>query len=138
CAVAIVFMLPAMIAWNDGVRKRREGKVGKLHLQSLGLEHLVSWSARHRGLAIGLTLVATLGSGVLALELGFDESLNSLRSADAPSFKVQQEIADKFGASLSYMMAIAEGSDFDDAVKRTLGIEERLKPFLASGVVGSK
>jgi predicted RND superfamily exporter protein len=138
CAVAIMFMLPAMIAWNDGARRSREGKVKRLHLQSLGLEHLITFSVRHRALAIGAVAIATAIAGVLALRLGFEESVNALRSNDAPSFKVQQEIADKFGASLSYMMAIAEGPTFEAAVQRAQAIEERVKPFLASGVVASK
>jgi uncharacterized protein len=137
CAVAIIFMLPAMIAWNDSVRTTRAGKVKKLHLQSLGLERLIPLAVRHRAAAIGGVAVLTLVGGFLALGLGFDESINSLRSNDAPSFKVQEEIAEKFGASLSYMMAIAEGATVDEAVRRTQGIEERLKPFLASGTVAS-
>jgi len=137
CAVAIVFMLPAMISWNDGVRKRGS-KVPRLHLQSFGLERLIPLAVRHRKLAIGGIAVATLIAGFLALRLDFEESINALRSNDAPSFHVQQEIADKFGASLSYMMAIAEGETFDEAVRRTQGIEERVKPFLANGVVSSK
>jgi len=137
CAVAIVFLLPAMIAWNEGSRKRRPGKVEKLHLQSLGLEHLVTFSARHRRLVIGGVAVLTIAGAGLALRLDFDASIDSLRSTDAPSFAVQKEIAEKFGASLSYMMAIAEGATVDEAVSRTHAIEDRLKPFLADGTVGS-
>jgi predicted RND superfamily exporter protein len=137
CAVAIVFMLPAMISWNDSARKAKEGKVKRLHLQSLGLEHLMTWSAGHRRTAIAGITVLALASGVLALNLEFDEGINSLRSNDAPSFKVQKEIAEKFGASLSYMMAIAEGKTVEEAVRLTQIIDERLKPFLASGAVGS-
>jgi predicted RND superfamily exporter protein len=137
CAVAILFLLPAMIAWNDGSRKRPQGRVEKLHLQSLGLEHLILFSARHRRLVLVGIALLTIGGAALALNLDFDASIDSLRSNDAPSFKVQKEIADKFGASLSYMMAIAEGPTVDDAVRRTHLIEERLKPFLASGTVGS-
>lgn len=137
CAVAILFLLPAMIAWNDGARPKREGKVGKLHLQSLGLEHLITFSVRHRGIALGAVGLLTLAGAVLALRLDFDESINSLRSNDAPSFQVQAEIAEKFGASLSYMMAIAEGTTVSEAVQRSHEIEERLKPFVARGTVGS-
>ena len=52
CAVAILFLLPAMIAWNDGARKSGEGKVKKLHLQSLGLEHLIGFSVRNRRIVV--------------------------------------------------------------------------------------
>ena len=137
CGVAIVFLLPAMIAWNEGVRKRKTDVVEKLHLQSFGLEHLMAFSARHRRTIIAVVLVLAVASGALALRLDFDESLNSLRSNEAPSFAVQNEIAEKFGASLSYMMAIAEGKTFDEALQRTHAIEERLRPFIANGVVGS-
>jgi predicted RND superfamily exporter protein len=137
CAVAILVLLPAMIAWNDGARKTRDVKVKRLHLQSLGLEHLIAFSVRHKRLAIAGVAALTIGATVLALRLDFDASIDSLRSNDAPSFKVQKEIAEKFGASLSYMMAIAEGANVDEAVRRTQSIEERLKPFLADGTVGS-
>ena len=52
CAVAILFMLPAMIKWNEGVRKRKVDSVKKLHLQSFLLEYLIPFSARHRKLVI--------------------------------------------------------------------------------------
>lgn len=137
CAVAILFLLPAMIAWNEGHPTGRLGKVKTLHLQSLGLEHLIVFSVRHRRVTIAGIGVLTLLATALALNLDFDAGVDSLRSNDAPSFKVQKEIAEKFGASLSYMMAIAEGPSVDDAVRRTQTIEERLKPFLADGTVAS-
>lgn len=137
CAVAILFLLPAMIVWNEGARKTREDKIKKLHLQSLGLEHLIVFSARHRRLAIAGVAALSVAAALLAHRLDFDASIDSLRSNDAPSVAVQKEIAEKFGASLSYMMAIAEGSTVDEAVRRTHVIEERLKPFLADGTVGS-
>ena len=137
CGIAIVFVLPAMIAWNEGVRRRKTDVVEKLHLQSFGLEHLIAFSARHRTTIVVAVLLLAAGGGALALRLDFDESINSLRSNEAPSFAVQNEIAEKFGASLSYMMAIAEGTSFDEALKRTHDIEGRLAPFLEKGVVGS-
>jgi predicted RND superfamily exporter protein len=136
CAVAILCLLPAMIAWNESVRKTSHGKVKRLHLQSLGLEHLIAFSAANRRLVIAGVVALTIAASVLALRLDFDAGVDSLRSNDAPSFKVQKEIADKFGASLSYMMAIAEGATVDEAVRRAQTIEERLKPFVADGTVG--
>jgi predicted RND superfamily exporter protein len=89
CAVAILFLLPAMIAWNEGARKTREGKVKKLHLQSLGLEHLIGFSVRNRRVVIVGVAALTLGAAALALRLDFDAGVDSLRSNDAPSFVVQ-------------------------------------------------
>jgi len=137
CAVAILCLLPAMIAWNEGAGTNRQGKVKKLHLQSLGLEHLIAFSVRHRRLVLVGVAALTIGASALALNLDFDAGVDSLRSNNAPSFAVQKEISEKFGASLSYMMAIADGSTVDEAVRLAQTIEERLKPFVANGTVGS-
>jgi uncharacterized protein len=135
CGIAILFLLPAMIAWNEGVRPRRRSGTEKLHLQSFGLEHLLRASARHPRTALSAVLILAVAGGACALRLDFDESINSLRSNEAPSFQVQNEIAQKFGASLSYMMAIAQGSSVGEAVRRTHDVEDRLKPWVADGTV---
>jgi predicted RND superfamily exporter protein len=137
CAVAILFMLPAMIKWNEGVRKRKVDAVKKLHLQSFFLEYLIPFSARHRRLVIGGIIAMTLGSLWLATRLDFDDTVTALRSGKSPAIAVQREMATKFGASLSYMMAIAEAETRDEAVALTGKIEKRLQPFVESGLIGS-
>jgi predicted RND superfamily exporter protein len=137
CAVAILFLLPAMIKWNEGVRRRKVDAVKKLHLQSFLLEYLIPFSARHRRLVIAGVALLTLVAGFLAMRLEFDDSINALRSNRSPAYAVQQEISDRFGASLSYMMAIAEADDRDEAIELAEKIEERLQPFLEGGTVGS-
>jgi predicted RND superfamily exporter protein len=137
CAVAIIFMLPAMIRWNEGVRKRKIDPLKKLHLQSFGFEHLISFSARHRGPVIGAIALMTVACGILALNLGFDDTITVLRSERSEALKVQQDVQIKFGASLSYMMAIAEADSQEEAIELTAKIERRLEPFVEQGVVAS-
>jgi predicted RND superfamily exporter protein len=137
CAVAILFMLPAMIKWNEGVRRRKVDAVKKLHLQSFFLEYLIPFSARHKRLVLGVLTVMTLGSLWLATRLDFDDTVSALRSGSSPALEVQQEMATKFGASLSYMMAIAEAETRDEAVALTEKITQRLRPFVESGLIGS-
>lgn len=137
CAVAIVFLVPAMIKWNEGARPRKHDAVRKLHVQSFLLERLIPWSARHRGVVLTLLAVATALSAWLALNLEFDDTVQVLRSNRSPAFRVQQEISQRFGASLSYMMAIAEGSTEAEAIELTRRIDQRLEPWVESGVVGS-
>ena len=137
CAVAILFMLPAMIKWNEGVRSRKVDAVKKLHLQSFGLEHLMPFSARHRGLVVGSVVILTAVSAYLGTQLNFEDTVRVLRSKKSAAFQVQVQIAEKFGASLSYMMAIAEAPTREEAIALSEKIEERLAPFLESGVVAS-
>jgi len=137
CGVAIVVLLPAMIKWNEGVRHRRVDAVSKLHLQSFGLEHLITFAARHRVLTLTLVFGLTAAAGVAALQLDFDDSIRALRSQRSEGFRVQQEITNKFGRSLSYMMAIAEAPTEVEAVDLAVKVQQRLQPFIEEGAVSS-
>ena len=137
CAVAILFMLPAMITWNEGVRKRKVDSVKKLHLQSFLLEKLIPFSVRYRKTVLVSIALLTVGSAWLATNLEFDDSIKALRSNRSAAYQVQQRITDRFGAALSYMMAIAEAPTHDEALALTQQIEDRLQPYLADGTVGS-
>jgi predicted RND superfamily exporter protein len=146
CAAAIVFLVPAMIKWNEGVRKRKVESVKKLHVQSFLLEHLIPFSAKYRTPVIVVVIGLTLASGYFALAgffvdgqpaLEFDDTSEVLRSEKSAAYTVQREMADKFGASLSYMMAIAEAPDEREAIELTEAIERRLQPYLEDGTVSS-
>jgi predicted RND superfamily exporter protein len=137
CALAIIFMLPAMIKWNEGVRPRKVDSLQKLHLQSFGLERLILFAARHRVAAVVVVAALTAVSGWLALDLGFDDTITVLRSERSEALQVQRDVQERFGASLSYMMAIAEADTQEEAIALTAKIEQRLRPFLESGAVAS-
>ena len=137
CAVAILFLLPAMIQWNEGVRRRRRDAVEKLHLQSFLLERLIPWSAHHRVTVIVLTLGLSALSAWAALGLEFEDTVNVLRSNRSPALNVQEEVRERFGAALSYMMVISHGATLDQAVARSERAAERLQPFVEDGTVRS-
>jgi uncharacterized protein len=138
CAIVIVFLLPAMIAWNEGVRRRRTDVVSKLHLQSFGLERVMPLCARHRVATVAAVASLVVAAGWLALRLDFDDSIKALRSNRSASTRTLDEISEKFGASLSYMMAIAEGKTVDEAMAGAQRVQERLAPFLRDGTIGSE
>jgi len=136
--VAIIFLMPAMIKWNEGVRKRKVGSIRKLHLQSFGLEHLIPFCARHRLPVILLIGLLTVISAFLGSRLEFNNSINALRSNRTEAARVQTRIAQTFGANLSYMMAIVEADNEEDAMVLTAQVQKRLEPFLADGTIGSE
>jgi uncharacterized protein len=137
CAVASFFMLPAMITWNEAVRPRKADALGKLHLQSFGLEHLMAWSARHPRAAVALVGAATAAGAWSATGLEFDDSIRSLRSNRSESVRVQEKVAETFGASLTSMMVVSQGATIEEAVARAAAVERRLGPFLEDGTIGS-
>ncbi len=137
CAVAIVFLMPAMITWNEGVRRRKVDSVRKLHLQSFGLEYLIPLSARFRWPVIVGVALLTAGAGWLAVQLDFDDSVRSLRSNKSEAYRVQQELQARFGASLSYMMAVVSGETQEEAVALAAEVERRVQPYLERGTISS-
>jgi predicted RND superfamily exporter protein len=146
CAVAIVFLVPAMIKWNEGVRRRKVESIKKLHVQSFLVEHLLPFSAKYRYAVVAFVLLLTLASAYAAVSgfivpgwptLEFDDTVQVLRSNRSEAYRVQKEMADRFGASLSYMMAIAEAPTEEQAITLAEAIEERLQPYLADGTVAS-
>ena len=137
CGIAIVFLLPAMITWNEGVRRRKGDSVKKLHLQSFGLERLIPFSARHRKAVLAVVGALALAGGWLASRLEFDDTIGSLRSNRSESTRVQETIQERFGAAFSYMMSISEGRTVEEAVALSEKVEDRLKPYLADKTVGS-
>ncbi|HEV8121969.1 MAG TPA: MMPL family transporter, partial [Candidatus Polarisedimenticolia bacterium] len=79
CMVAILFMLPAMIAWNDG-RERKKDITKKLYLHSFGFERAMIWSARHPAPVLIGSLLVTLFAGWHAWHVEFSDSVQDLRS----------------------------------------------------------
>jgi predicted exporter len=71
------------------------------------------------------------------MRLDFDDSLSSIRSNRSQSSKVQADVTQRFGASLSYMMAISEARTTEEAAQLAQKVESRLQPFVADGTVGS-
>jgi predicted RND superfamily exporter protein len=137
CGLAIVTMLPAMITWNEGVRRRKVDSLQKLHLQSFGLERLIPWAVRHRTAVLMLVTVLTLAGIWFGRRLDFDDSVQALRSNDTEAAQVQAKVADTFGAALSPMMAIASGRSVEEALERSAVIAERLRPKVEDGTLAS-
>ena len=94
-------------------------------------------SARYRAATIVVVVGLTAIGGYLATQLEFDDTVSVLRSSRSESFKVQQEIAERFGASLSYMMAVTEADNRDEALRLAEIIEQRLQPFIEQGTLAS-
>lgn len=137
CAVVIVFLLPAMIAWIDGRPAAASRSFERLRLRSIGLERLMPWSARRRGTVIAASVVVTVAAGWAGTRLDFDDSLAALRSNHSASYKVQQDVQERFGAALSYMMVIVEAPDTERAVALADTVRGRLDPLVASGTIAS-
>jgi uncharacterized protein len=134
CLVAILFLLPAMIAWNEGRRRKRD-VTEKLYLHSFGIQRLMTWSTRHPWAVIVGSAVVTVFASFLALRVEFSDSVQDLRSPSNRGIQVQEEIAKKFGASFNPMMVICRGKDAREVLQKNFQVSRKLDRFVASGTL---
>ena len=134
CLVAILFLLPAMIAWNEGRRRRRD-VTERLYLHSFGIQRLMTWSTRYPWSVIAGSAVLTVGAGYLALHVEFSDSVQELRSPSNQGIRMQEKISDKFGAALNPMMVICRGKDAETVLGKNHEANRKLDRFVADGTL---
>ena len=134
CLLAILFLLPAMIAWNEGRRRKRD-VTEKLYLHSFGIQKLITWSTRHPWLVIAGSAVITVAAGYLALHVEFSDSVQELRSPSNQGIRMQEKISGKFGAALNPMMVICRGKDAETILARSHEANRKLDRFVEDGTL---
>ncbi len=132
--VAILFLLPAMIRWNEG-RRRRSDVVRKLHIQSFGFERLIPLSVRHPVAVLLVLAGVTAVLGVAAWNIGFSDNIRDLRSPNNQGVLAQEKVTGKFGGDLNFMMVVVEDATVDGAVEKVRGVLQRAQPFLDAGTL---
>jgi uncharacterized protein len=130
CMIAILFLLPAMIAWNDG-RRRKTDLTPRLYLHSFGLERIMTWSTRHPAPVLAVSLVLTVGASICAWNVEFSDSVQDLRSAKNRGILLQERIGREFGASFNPMMVVARGPDQQTMMARNRAANRILDQFVA-------
>jgi predicted RND superfamily exporter protein len=135
CMVAILFLLPAMIAWNDGVRKRKRPVTERLYLHSFGFERIMIWSTRHPTPVLVGSLLVTLFAGWHAWNVEFSDSVQDLRSPNNKGVRLQERIAKEFGASFNPMMVVAKGPDVETMMARNRTANHSLDGFVQDGTL---
>jgi len=134
CLVAILFLLPAMIAWNEG-RTRRTDITKKLYLHSFGIERVMAWSTRHPWPVIAGSILLTAVLGVYAWNLEFTSNVQDLRSPNNSGVIMQETIARKFEAEFTPMLAIVRGADLDTVMQKNRETNRLLDRFVQDGTL---
>jgi len=131
---AILFLLPAMIQFNEG-RRRKTDVVGKLHIQSFGFERLIPLSVRHPAATLALVLAVTALLGVAAWNVGFSDNIRDLGSDYNRGRLAQEKVTRKFGGDLNFMVAIVESPVVEETVEKVRGVVVAAQPFTTNGTL---
>jgi len=134
CLVAVLFLLPAMISWNEG-RRRKKDISKKLYLHSFGIEEAMTWALRHPWPVVAGSALVTLVAGWAAWNVEFSDNVEDLRSRNNRGILVQETISRRFGANLTPMMVVCRGKDLEGVMRRNRQANRRLDAFVTDGTL---
>jgi hypothetical protein len=132
CLVAILFLLPALISFNEG---RRPTVTKRLYLHSFGIEGVMTWSTRHPWPVLAATLLLTVVGGWLAWNVEFSDNVQDLRSSRNRGVLMQERIAATFDATFNPMMVLCRAGDVDTMMQRNREANDTLERFVEDGTL---
>src|SRR5215210_6302037 len=97
CALAVFFLLPALLAWSEDRHQRRKTEPN-LYIHSFGSNGLMRVCMHHRRPALLVGVVITLAALALAFRVEFDESMKTMRPKGNRGIDVAEEVGKKFGS----------------------------------------
>ena len=134
CLVAVLLLLPAMLAWSEDHHRRR-AKEPRLHVHSFGVDRLMRLCFRHPRPVLAAGALLTLAMGLLALRLEFQDSWRSMRPAGNVGVEVEKEVAEHFKSDFDFMMLVLRGEEVDELLERTDAATGRAQELVRSGVL---
>lgn len=134
CMVAVLFLLPALLAWSHDRHERRQ-RDQRLYLHDLGSSWLVRSSLRFPKVVLGIGLTLTLVSGWLAFDLRFEDSVKAMRPAGNPGSQVWEEVASRFGSGFEQMSFIVSGDDLDSVLELANEAAVEARGLVEAGII---
>ncbi|HEX4952447.1 MAG TPA: MMPL family transporter [Thermoanaerobaculia bacterium] len=134
CLVAVVLLLPAMLAWSEEHHRRRESRP-RLYLHSFGGDWVAKVSYRHPVPVLVATAALTVVLGFYALRLPFEDSWKSMRPAGSEGGAVEKLVAERFGSDFDFMMLILRGEKVGPLLDRTEEVVLEAQSLVRDGVI---
>jgi predicted RND superfamily exporter protein len=132
-AISVFLLLPALLTLLYGRRDR----VPRLALHSFGSDILCRSALARPGATLAVAVAVTLVLGACALQLGFDDDIQNLRSPDNRGSVVRQEVMDAFGLRFTPMTIRVDGSDEFEAMSRARELLPELDAMVDAGTLAS-
>ncbi|HKH47790.1 MAG TPA: MMPL family transporter [Thermoanaerobaculia bacterium] len=115
CALAVFFLLPALLAWSEDRHQRRKTEPN-LYIHSFGSNGLMRVCMHHRRPALLVGVVITLAALALAFRVEFDESMKTMRPKGNRGIDVAEEVGKKFGSGFDSMMLVVTGKAPEEVI----------------------
>ena len=132
CMVAVVVLLPAMLAASEDRHSRRRS-FPRLSLHGFLSGALIRRSIAHPRLVLTAGLVVTAVAVALLGGLRFDDTVQAMRPAGNPGVKVRDEVGRHFGTSFDQMMLLIEAPELEQVLQLAERATERSSELVAAG-----
>lgn len=142
CMAAVLVLLPAMLAWVEHRRARRDARPGavpspppKRIVRGLGAGWLVEASIRRPWTAIVVALAISAALASQMGKVGFADTIEAMRPKGNKGLEVQNEITRHFGSGFQYMMVVVRGTTADEAVDAAARIADQAAELTHRGAL---
>jgi predicted RND superfamily exporter protein len=116
CMVAVVTLLPAMLAAGEDRHSRRRS-FPRLYLHGMFSGPLIRRCVAHPRTVLAVGLAVTLMAAVLCRGLEFDDTIQAMRPAGNPGVAVREEVGRHFGTSFDQMMLLIEAPELEEVLE---------------------
>lgn len=135
CMLAVLFQLPALIAWGEHRHLRRDTQPN-LYLHSFGTGPLMRFAIRRPRTSLVIGALLTLAAGAAALGLEFEEGMKTMRPEKGNrGIEVGGEVARHFDSGFDAMMLMIKGASLDDIFERSEAAVRGARRLVDDGVV---
>jgi predicted RND superfamily exporter protein len=134
CMAAVLWLLPAMLSWNEDHHRRR-ARQPRLYLHGLGSARLIQAALRAPRAVLLVGLVVTLLAAWLALRLEFVDSVQEMRPAGNEGSSVRDEVAERFGVGFEQMMLVVHGDSMEEVLALATEAADGAQDLVEEGVL---
>ncbi|MEE2775334.1 MAG: MMPL family transporter [Acidobacteriota bacterium] len=131
CMGAVIFLLPSMLAWSEDHYSRRQ-REARLFLHGFGSGRLIRLCMAHPVPVLVLGVGLTLGMGLSALQLTFQDSIREMRPEGVRAAANERRMADHFGSGFDFMMLVLRGDSLEEVLELTADAGERAELLAGS------
>ncbi len=135
CLVAVLLLVPAMIAWSEEHHRRRE-RAPRLHLFAFGVERIAHFAMARPGVVLALAALVSAASLAALPRLRFDDNVEALRPPGNRGILAQQEINRHFGTGFDHMSLVLEAPTLDGVLALSARAAREAERRVAAGVLG--
>ena len=134
CMVAVVVLLPALLAAGEDRHSRRRS-FPRLYLHGFLSGPVIRACIARPRLVLALGLLLTVAAAVLCGRLQFEDTIQAMRPAGNPGVAVRDEVGRHFGTSFDQMMLIIEAPDLEEVLQLAERASDGSRELVAAGVL---